>query len=34
MYSDKENSNLEIQVFKYMRMHRNSKMPSVMTSDN
>ena len=28
MYSDKINSNLEIQVFKYMRIHRTSKMHS------
>ena len=28
MYSDTINSNLEIQVFKYMRIHRTSKMHS------
>ena len=28
MYSDKINSNLEIQVFKYIRIHRTSKMHS------
>ena len=28
MYSDKINSNLKIQVFKYIRIHRTSKMHS------
>ena len=28
MYSDKINSNFEIQVFKYMRLHRTLKMHS------